>query len=63
MEVYKVIEGQNINDFCRTVNELMNYGYALAGGLQVVTTCTTDERKGYEECATTYYQALALKTE
>ena len=59
---YKVIEGQSANDLATTVNAHMKDGYTPIGGVHVVTVCGMNERKGYEECDTTFYQAVAIKT-
>lgn len=59
---YKIIEGQSANDLAESVNAYMKDGYTPIGGVQVVTVCIMNERKGYEECDTTFYQAVAIKS-
>lgn len=62
LKMYKVIEGHSVTDISATVNAHLKDGYVPIGGVQVVTICLMNDYKGCEECETTFYQAVALKT-
>lgn len=56
--MYDVLEYENIEDLIEAVNEKMKDGWKPTGGIQVLHYEWTNERKGYTESSTNYFQAI-----
>ncbi len=57
---YKVIEAHSTEDLEEKVNGSMEAGFTPLGGVQVVYATWENDRKGYSESETTFYQAMVF---
>ena len=60
---YGIVVGSSAKNLSDQVNALMSKGYVPLGGVSVVYSTWENDRKGYQESETTYYQSMALKVE
>lgn len=56
--IYQIIWGESIDELEREVAGCIAQNYEPIGGIAVIRSTWTNERKGYEESQMTFYQAV-----
>ena len=60
---YRVVEANSVEGLVAAVNAAMDEGFGPTGGVVLNHLTWTDERKGYEESETWFYQAMVKPEE
>ena len=63
MAKYDVLEACDLDELIEEVNEQMKAGWMPLGGFVIQHYKWTNERKGYKEAITWFYQTMLLDTE
>jgi hypothetical protein len=58
---YRLLSADSDEELEAAVNGFIEDGYEPMGGVQVVYRSWTNERKGYDESSTWFYQAVAKR--
>lgn len=58
LEMYKILSSDSETELEAEVNEYLTRGWVPAGGVVARYVEWENDRKGYTESATTYYQAV-----